>query len=301
LRVEHDGTLLATLSGGSLNPRAQTEAQLTATLTALWADLRRALGSDLAGTDLELRAGFVGCAGADRDAEKALLTRIFREKLGFTGRLGLGNDAETVLAGAIASGVGTVLIAGTGSFAWSRSDAGGQTSASAARGQTSRCGGYGHLLGDEGSAWWLGREGLRQSILEFEATGASPLLAALLAHAGLATPQQLIPWVYQDFQKSRVAALARVVDAERERGDPLAVALFENAAADLVALAVRARRSMSDPNDHLVLHGGLLEGNPWYQQRCRADLEREGFVVVGPGTNAALGACRLARRLLTGS
>ena len=285
LRVETlAGELVAQAQGGPLNPRSQAEEQLAATLSRLFGDLPPSASSPAG-----FCGGFVGCAGADREPEQRLIERMLRRATGYQGPMAVGNDAQTVLAGATEEGAapyGTVLIAGTGSLAWSRCAEG-----------VSRCGGYGHLLGDEGSAWWLAREGLSRAIRQAEEQGHSPLLEAILTFWSLSSAQDLIPFVYTDFDKARIARAARVVEAQRLAGDALAGALFDQARDDLVALAVRARAKMATGSELLVLHGGLLEGNLWYQQACRQALTSVGFTVKGPGIDATQGACRLARLL----
>ena len=294
LRIESaDGQVLATAESTALNPRSNSIDRVSTVLHELFGKALVTAGLTMG----ELSTGFIGCAGADRPSEKSLLEDIMRRSLGFTGKLGLGNDAETALAGGLPDGFGIILIAGTGSIAWAKS----------ASGRIQRCGGWGHLLGDEGSAWWIAREALSRAIHIHEGRLAAPdptgqagreILAAFLETWKLASPGELIPLVYGDFDKSRIAAGARIVESLRERGNRLAGEIFAEAATDLAALAVSVAGAMDVPASGLLLHGGLFAGNRWLRETCSSDLSARGFSVHGPGSDAALGACRLARSLV---
>lgn len=283
LRLEDGtGTCLAEVHGGALNPRSNDAGAVRAVLKALLAG-----AWDLSGLGpTDPTAGFVGCAGADRPSEQALLRGILID-LGLSCPLDFGNDAVTALAAGVGPGPGTILIAGTGSIAFSRRP----------DGSVVRCGGWGHLWGDEGSAWWIGKEAMVRGIRQWEDTDVLPdILAAVVAEAGVKGPHGLIPWGYDAGGKARVAALAPALDRLRAAGDPEAVAVFDEAAAELVRLAWTASGKKNPPGD-LVLHGGLLENSAWIRQKVSADLGVRGFRILGPGLNAAAGACALARTL----
>jgi N-acetylglucosamine kinase-like BadF-type ATPase len=101
--------------------------------------------------------------------------------------IGAGNDAEPALAGALADVEGFLLIAGTGSIAFARSSAG----------ERARSGGWGHFLGDEGSAFWIAFEAIKRGIRSSEGRDRpSRLLDAATKHFGLDNAQALIPLTY---------------------------------------------------------------------------------------------------------
>lgn len=90
----------------------------------------------------------IGAKGVWSAADRAEMRRLLRP---FARRVIALSDLELAHAAAFAGGPGALLIAGTGSGAY----------AADARGRVRRCGGWGPLLGDDGSAFWLGREALR--------------------------------------------------------------------------------------------------------------------------------------------
>jgi N-acetylglucosamine kinase-like BadF-type ATPase len=91
-------------------------------------------------------------------------------------RLVAVEDTVTAQVGAFAGGPGLVLIAGTGSVAYGRNEAG----------QVARAGGWGHVLGDEGSGFDIGQQALRAAAQAADKRGpATTLLRQIPAHFGL--------------------------------------------------------------------------------------------------------------------
>ena len=73
------------------------------------------------------------------------------KRIGYKARVVVVNDALVALEAAIPGGPGVVIISGTGSIAYGRN----------AAGEAARAGGWGYVLGDEGSGYWIGRAALR--------------------------------------------------------------------------------------------------------------------------------------------
>jgi len=292
LRIEGlDGTRIFYGEGGSTNPNSTPLASIEATLSGLFSQAQadaRILPEDCA-------AGFVGTAGVDRPADKAPFSALIRRsfRLGEAVPLGIGNDAEPALAGALGDIEGILLIAGTGAIAYGR----------ARDGFAARAGGLGHLLGDEGSAFRVAFDAIARSLRSREGRDLpTGLLEEALAFFGLSAPEDFVPFVYGGFEKAKVARFARVVGAARDRGDPLALDLFDIAAKELSALVVsvydRIGSRLRMPR--ASMRGGLIEGDA----RLRAAVENllrgtaPGLEIVLPASDAATGACMLARALI---
>lgn len=193
-------------------------------------------------------------------------------------------DARLVLAAA-GLDAGVALVAGTGSIAFGRG----------VSGREARAGGWGHLLGDEGSGYWIVREAARQA-LRAEDTGAAPshLHRALFAEAGAATALELGHLLHEEPDPGRWAALAPHVLASTDR-DPGAAAIVRRGAAGLAGLALRVRERLGEPALPVVLAGGLLLGTPWLEWEVRDRLPGPVSRLEQP---AVLGAVRLAETLL---
>jgi glucosamine kinase len=149
------------------------------------------------------------------------------------------NDVGMAFEGALGGDDGVLILAGTGSMAWARGPKG-----------VVRTGGYGDVFGDEGSAFWIGREALR--IVSRHLDGrqrAAGFAAGILAETG----DQLIDWTYDQAQpRVAVAGLAVVVSQMAAAGDR-----------DAVALLGRAARELGDLTRAAMRAAGLARGTRW--------------------------------------
>ena len=304
IRVEDlSGELLYEGSSGGTNPNVRPADEISEVLRGLVA------GAFSSGLDPRgCRAGFVGSAGVDRQEDRtAMAVRIEREFRAVAGwktaalfpadppalRFAAGNDAEPALVGALSDVEGFLLIAGTGSIAYGRSRSG----------RCERAGGWGHFLGDEGSAFWIAFEGIKRGIRSSEGRDRpSGLLNAALDFFGFSTASDLLAFTYFAFDKARIASFAPSVLALAEAKDALAVRLVDQAARELASLALSVYRRMASEmvRKRLAPYGGLLEKNDKLRGEVFRLLEKAApdLEIVEPLGSAAAGACRLARELL---
>jgi N-acetylmuramic acid 6-phosphate etherase len=159
-------------------------------------------------------------------------------------------------------------------------------------------GGWGHLLGDQGSAYDLGISVLRGIIWELDHGGTwSALGQRILAFLNLNEPDDLIPWT-RNASKAAVASLAPHVSAAAEAGDKLARSLIDRAAKDLVATGVACARKLARVKSPVwfFLAGGALRQTPVFR-RVRTGLRRAWprSTVFEIQASPAAGAVALAR------
>ena len=232
----------------------------------------------------------LGIAGADRPEDQALLVALLR-RLGFRRSVHVVHDAHVALVAGAPEGVGIVLVAGTGSIAYGVDPSGA----------TARSGGWGYLLGDEGSAFWLGHAAVRQGIRAADGRGpATSLYERICRVLGIAEPSGLVQWFYdQELSHYRVAQLAEVVQAAADEGDEAARALLDQAAQHLAraARAVAKRLEFEAPYA-LVLSGGAFKACPGLCPRVEASLDLPLARVVRLEAEPATGAVTLALALL---
>jgi N-acetylglucosamine kinase-like BadF-type ATPase len=248
------------------------------------AEAGRQLGAVLAqlGTD-GVDAVCAGAAGADGVESVATITRLIRDRAP-DARVSVVHDARLVLA-AEGLDAGAALIAGTGSVAWGRhSD-----------GRHARAGGWGHLLGDEGSGYRVALDAVRHALDRMDAgVPDDPLTTALLDSCGLADRDQLIDFVYSRQDRRYWAERAAVVAGLAAQGDPAAAAIIATAADALAALAHRVLGRLGLPGP-VVLAGGFAVHQPLVQQAVRDRLG--GAEVRMLAHPPAVGAVRLAGAL----
>jgi N-acetylglucosamine kinase-like BadF-type ATPase len=264
-------------------------------VAATLASLFSAAYAAVAGLDpKDCAAGFASSAGVDKDADRDDFALLIREATGIACPIAAGNDAEASLVGALGDTEGLLLIAGTGSIAYGRSRDGGQV----------RAGGWGHIIGDEGSAFNISLQAVSRAFRSMEGRDLSTsLMEDALAFFGGQRPEDLLRIFYGDFDKAAIARFARVVGVARDRGDLLALELFDHAARDLAGLvaSVHARIGSRLERKRLALRGGLIEGDA----KLRSETERAiaaiapDLEIVPAVADAAAGACALARALLS--
>jgi N-acetylglucosamine kinase-like BadF-type ATPase len=219
--------------------------------------LAEALAHALRGVDASaVRAGVLGVAGAGAAGVEVVesAARQAWASVGAGGRPRVVTDLEVAFAAGSAAASGLLVLAGTGAGA----------AAFAERRMVRRCDGYGWLLGDEGSAVWLGLRGVRAALDAADGRGpATRLLGDLAALAGVGRgelAQHLIGQLHAD-APARLGSFAPLVTAAAQDGDAVARGLVEAAADRLVAAVFAVASAVSESAD-LVLAGALLAGGP---------------------------------------
>ena len=245
-------------------------------------------GEGRAWQSARISAACFGLAGIDSPEDEAQMSRWVREQ-GIASRFAVVNDAELILAGGTPEGWGIALVGGTGSVCLGRTR----------EGRTVRVGGWGPILGDEGSGYQIAISALRCATQTADGrASAKALLDAVLRYWSLRDAVALIRHVHADeTTPSEIAGLATVVLDLAARGDGDAKAIVEDAAVDLARHVQAVVRKMGVEKPPLALSGGLLRAS--LRQAVLAKIEN----AVGPVnyvTDPPLGGVVLARRLLAG-
>lgn len=202
----------------------------------------------------------VGIAGLAAEHSGGWLHLVMREALPDT-YIALSSDVEIALVGAHGARRGLLILAGTGSAVYGMND----------RGEGLLVGGWGYLLGDEGSGYWIGNQALRTFAHAADQQVVTPAetdstLPARIAEAlNLSKPKDLIGWLYNTpSQKTRVpdvAGLAPLVLDAADQGDARAIEIIEQAATDLEALVRTAARRLEGLDLPVAFAGGLLSND----------------------------------------
>jgi N-acetylglucosamine kinase-like BadF-type ATPase len=237
----------------------------------------------------------LGIAGVDRDDDSAIVRSIMR-RIGYKARTLVVNDALVALVAGAGSEPGLVLIAGTGSIAYGRNRAA----------RSARAGGWGYVLGDEGSGYWIGRRALGAVVRQSDQRGRPTLLTPrLLQHFGIGKPQELVQVVYyRNLRPSAIAALAIHVSQAAQEGDQVAAQILAEGAEELLGAArsVISRLRLDVEPFVCVFAGGIFQAVPWLSdQLCARLLEASPHCTVTRLTaEPAQGAVRLALDELQG-
>ncbi|NJD11964.1 MAG: hypothetical protein FIB01_16480, partial [Gemmatimonadetes bacterium] len=196
-------------------------------------------------------------------------------------------DAEAAMWDAFRGGPGILVIAGTGSVVWG----------TGVDGRTLRVGGWGHLLGDEGSGYALGLAALRELARTADGWSDAHVLAGLLLPAmGIDNFDKLVRWTTAA-SKREIAALAPIVlDAD----DPAARRVVVQAAAELaeqIGTAARLLEPWTAAGVPLALSGGLIAPERPFRAHLLAALasHSDAFRPLPHAVDGARGAALLAR------
>jgi N-acetylglucosamine kinase-like BadF-type ATPase len=258
--------------------------------------LDAAVGAAFAGAGVarqRVDAAVLGLAGVDLN-EGLDVIRGWSDEVRFAGRLSVANDATLLFAAGTPDGWGLAVVAGTGSIALVMDR----------HGRDARAGGWGYLLGDEGSAYRVGLLALRAACRAADGIGEpTALLPALLNRLGSAGPRDFIPAVYRGgWDKAFVAGLAPLVQAAAAAGDRVAAAIFDGEALELAKTAAGAVAAGGLPRDGVpvALTGGMVIENESFRNRFLGELRACGVTPgpVGLVDDPVVGAVALARKLL---
>lgn len=196
----------------------------------------------------------VGMAGADRDAETREMQRILKN-IRVAEINVVTNDALIALVAGCGERYGVTLIVGTGATAYGVNR----------RGEVGRAGGWGHLLGDEGSGYWMGLRSLRSVVRAEDGRGQKTLLTALvLERMHARRVDELIPRVYGRSARDEIASLASLVQQAADRGDAAAQEIIDEAGREFLRAveSVIGRLGLAGEAFRLVLSGGLWRAVP---------------------------------------
>lgn len=237
-----------------------------------------------------------GCTGTPTD--DILASTLLREYPNASKDYYINCDTIGSLRTGLESG-GIVLIAGTGSNGLLINP----------DGQTIGCGGWGYILGDEGSAYWIAFRACKYAFDDMDDLVKAPhsisyVWPAIKDFFQIANNTEMLPHIYSDFNKSKFAEFTKVIVDGCEREDPLCLYIFEEAgrflAKHVIALSKKAH------NDIKLSHGGLkviCVGSVWKSWKYLKDafldeihksLIVDEFSLLRLTVTSALGACYLA-------
>jgi N-acetylglucosamine kinase-like BadF-type ATPase len=233
-----------------------------------------------------IAAACFGLAGVDGPEDEAQVSRWVKAQ-GIAERFVVVNDAELIVAGGTPDGFGVALISGAGSVCLGR----------AANGRTARAGGWGPLLGDEGSGYQLALSALRLATQTADGRAdAKPLLDAVLRHWSLSDARALIRHIHAPaMTQADIAGLAAVVVELAANGDPSASAIANDSARELGRQVDTVVRKLGLTRPPLALSGALLRGS--MRQLVLAAIESE-MGATNYVADPCKGAVALAQGLL---
>ncbi|MCY4594765.1 MAG: ATPase [Bryobacterales bacterium] len=206
------------------------------------------------------------------------------------GAVKVTTDADAALEGASPGMPGIAVIAGTGSMALGRDQAG----------RTVRCGGWGYAFGDEGGAFDIVRRAVRKALAAEEGWGEPTALRETLieATASKTVNEALHRFYTSEWPRDRIARLAPTVDLVATEGDPVACRVMKEAGSVLGSLTeiVEGCLPRSDPDLTIYPVGGVFHSR-LVRESFEFRLEPLDLRIGEPAHDAPVGALLMAYRL----
>jgi N-acetylglucosamine kinase-like BadF-type ATPase len=220
----------------------------------------------------QIEAATFAFAGAGRLEEKKTADELIRA-------LGLRNfsvmtDAEILYYSIFGEDPGILISAGTGSICLVKT----------ADQKSHQIGGWGYLLGDEGSGFDIGRKAIKMALEEVTVKDSfSSFTSKLLSFYGLQHPENLISIVYSSVNPPKlIASCARLICQLAESGEPLALGIVDQASSALVNYAEQAIFHFGPDRKktyQIALAGGILEETSIVHYQFRQKLAEKRFIV----------------------
>jgi N-acetylglucosamine kinase-like BadF-type ATPase len=271
---DESGRVLGSGTGGPCNHTASGEGG-----ERLRSAIRESVSTACVQAGLERTVRFaVACCGMSGgpDDKRSILEELLPAE-----RLIVATDAEIALAGATTTGRGIIVIAGTGSIAFGRNEAGA----------TARVGGWGYVFGDEGSAFDIMRQALRAALREEEGWGPrTALRQTLLEATGSRSANEALHLFYTpDWPRDRIAALAPLIDAAAVSGDEVACELLHYAALQMATLVASVQRRLWNRGAavEVAFTGGVFQSEI-VRDRFQELVELEPATRCGPAKHSGV-------------
>lgn len=283
--ADTSGRVMGVGRGGPLNALFVDEQEAVASVKqAATAALARTELYQLAvgGGELVVTALYASAPGASAEIISSGLAGLLNPEV-----MLVEGDELATFAGALGGHSGVVVLAGTGSFAFGRASDGFSASA----------GGFGPLLGDEGSAYDIGLSALRLAALASEGRAPSTTLSTLaLEHFKVTSWPDL---ARMNLSREAVAGFALITSRAADDGDATAADVLSRAGSDLGRLGSHVARQVLLHHDgylKITLVGGASAAGPSLTEafaRAVASSEHR-CQVVSPAYSPGIGALMLA-------
>ena len=280
------GEIVAEVQAGPSNYHVVGIEQTQAVLLEIITELSTQIGN----TTLQSIPVCIGMAGLGREEDRIIIGQICDE-IGINKDRILTHDAHIGLIGGSGKQAGVIVISGTGSIVYGINQSGKEV----------RSGGWGYLLGDEGSGYDIALKGLQAITRAADKRGQPTLLTDLiLKRLDLKTPNELIRWTHAA-NRDEIAQLAGLVFEAAELKDERAIQIVDNAFSELACAVetVTVQLNFTQQFD-IVFNGGILLNQALLADILQRWIEKIiiGSNVIKPIHEPAYGAALLAMTCL---
>lgn len=203
----------------------------------------------------------------------------------------IGNDVEVGLVGSLAGKSGINIVSGTGSIALGKDN----------RGKSIRCGGWGSYIGDEGSAYWIGKRTLEAFSKQSDSRNVKDELYYIIKkHLEIEDDYDIIDYSINKIKKDRtkIAKLSKLCYEAAIKGDSNAIKIFEDAAYELSLLVEAIIKKLRFDEEIMVSYsGGVFSSGDLVLNPLKKNLSNYKIEFIEPILGPGEGACIMAYEL----
>jgi len=236
----------------------------------------------------------IGAAGAGRkeDAEKlrkAIIKKLKDEKI-FVKSLIIIGDHEIALKAAFPNSPGCILIAGTGSIIYGKDS----------KNKIHRIGGFGRMIGDEGSGHSIGRKGLQVVSKHLDGRNKKTKILELLDKKHkINSSEELIKKVYKE--NFDVASVAEIVLHAAAKKDRTALRILDEESDELIDHIKAILQKMRVKKINISFAGSLLTNKNVYSNMLKKKIKASlpSVKIVKPKFSPVEGAILIAKEMLS--
>ncbi|MCI0514581.1 hypothetical protein L0128_15310 [candidate division KSB1 bacterium] len=280
-----NGTILAQAKVGATNYQVIGGPKLKVELESLF----QKLGIDTKNPTKKVSQIYLGLAGAGRESDRKEISALF-SGVPYAERLTVESDAMIALAGAFSGEEGIIIIAGTGAICFGRNKTG----------PIVRSGGWGYLLGDEGSGFFIGQQAIMAALKDLDGRGEKTALReAIEKRFQLAQIDLIIPKIYkQEIDRTEIARLAPLIFELANQNDLAAAEIIRRTGNEQgkLAKAVAEKLGLLNKKIQVALIGGIFNQREILENEIAKELYELSWDVeiLEPENPPAIGAVILA-------
>ena len=246
--ADSNGNVVAETRVGSTNPNSCTNQELESTFRKLFNDLEKQLPDDFQ----RISYLFAGIAGTGNEANKILLKEMIKKFIPANTSIHVEPDTINALYSGTYGKPGIVQISGTGSITYGINN----------NLKYDRVGGWGYLLGDEGSGYDIGRQGIKAVLQAYDGRGPGTIMSQLMfTYFNVDNGHDLIQKIYtSQAPKNEIAVLSKVVIESYKRQDPEADRIIGNVIQEITFSIETLYKKLFSEHDKVkvVLCGGVF-------------------------------------------
>lgn len=244
-------------------------------------------------TRAEIEKVVIGAAGAGRKDDAERLLKAVTDSASVKGiifkSITVIGDSQIALEGAFSEKPGCILIAGTGSIIYGKDK----------EGNFFRAGGFGRLIGDEGSGYSIGRKALQAAAGFFDGKVEKTLIVKLISDKYfINTSDDLISKVYK--QDLDIASVAQIVLTAAEEGDKIALNILDEESDQLIELIKAMMKKMNTEELNVSPAGSLISNKNDYSDMLLKKINTylPSVKVIKPEHSPVEGAIIIAKEML---